>query len=80
MESGHRVNQKTGAKVPRMIIYSFVCTYNGKEVFASDWEPAISANPYMAFYVRAEASGTLEFTWKDDSGAVFTKTAGITVE
>jgi len=79
MESGQRKDKKTGKKVPRMVINKFVCSYNGKDIFTSDWHPAVSANPYMAFYVKAEASGSLDMTWTDDSGAVFKKSAKITV-
>ena len=79
MESGQRKDKKTGKKVPRMVINKFVCSYNGKDIFTSDWHPAVSANPYMAFYVKAEASGSLDMTWTDDAGAVFKKSAKITV-
>ena len=35
MESGFRHNE-LGVRVPRDIIRSFVCTYNGNEVFKAD--------------------------------------------
>ena len=79
MESGQRKDKKTGEKIPRMIINSFVCKYNGEEVFACDWHPAISANPYTAFYLKASESGSLDFIWTDDEGGVFEKSADITV-
>jgi len=79
MESGQRKDKKTGKKIPRLIINKFACSYNGKDVFTSDWYPAISANPYTAFYVKADASGSLDMTWTDDSGAVFKKSAKIKV-
>lgn len=79
METGLRKDKKTGKKIPRMIINKFVCTYNGNEVFTSDWHPAISANPYLAFYVKATESGKLEFKWTDDEGKIYTKTAEIKV-
>ena len=78
MESGQR-KDKAGEKIPRMIINSFVCKYDGEQVFACDWHPAISANPYTAFYLMASESGTLDFTWTDDEGSVFEKSADITV-
>lgn len=79
MESGQRKDKKTGGKIPRMIINKFTCTYNGKVVFESDWHPSISANPYMAFYVKADKSGELAFKWTDDKGKTVEKTASITV-
>jgi len=78
MESGQRKNKK-GKKIPRMIINKFICTYNGTVVFESDWHPAISANPYMAFYVKAKKSGKLVFKWTDDRGQTYEKMASITV-
>jgi sulfur-oxidizing protein SoxZ len=78
MESGQR-KDKEGKRIPRQIINKFVCAYNGNEVFSADWHGAISANPYMAFYVKAVDSGSIDLTWTDDSGAVFTKSAKITV-
>jgi sulfur-oxidizing protein SoxZ len=79
METGQRKNKKTGAKIPRMIINRFTCTYNGKVVLDSEWHPPISANPYMAFFVRADKSGELVFKWTDDNGVTVEKTASITV-
>ncbi len=79
METGLRKNKKTGEKIPRMIINKFSCTYNGKVVLESDWNTPISANPYMAFFVRADKSGELVFKWTDDKGVTVEKTAPITV-
>ncbi|MGY9006909.1 MAG: thiosulfate oxidation carrier complex protein SoxZ [Alphaproteobacteria bacterium] len=78
MESGRRKNKK-GKKIPRKIINNFTCTYGGKEVFSSNWHPAVSANPYLVFYVRAEKTGKLEMRWKDDDGKVYTASSMLTV-
>jgi len=78
MESGQRKDAE-GKTIPRKIIKQFVCTFNGKEVFKSDWQPGISANPYMAFFAKVEQSGTFEFAWTEDDGAVFKTTAKIEV-
>ena len=79
METGLRKDKKTGKKISRMIINKFTCNYNGQEVFASDWHPAVSANPYLAFYVKAQESGTLEFSWTDDKGQVAKESRELTV-
>ena len=79
MESGQRKDKKTGEPIPRQIINSFACSFNGRQVFAADWHPAISANPYMAFRVRVEESGTFAFQWTDDDGSVYVKEAKIAV-
>lgn len=79
METGQRKDSKTGEVIPRQIINRFVATYNGQEVFSADWHPAISANPYMAFFMKAEESGELVLKWVDDDGAEVTASANITV-
>ena len=48
METGYRRDVQ-GQLLPRHIIQTFTCTYNGVEVFRADWHPAIAANPYLAF-------------------------------
>ena len=48
-------------------------------MFSADWHPAISANPYMAFFMKAEESGTLELSWTDDNGETVSITRDITV-
>ena len=79
METGQRKDRKTGEKIPRFIINKFTATFNGKEVFNADWQPAISANPYMAFFMKAEESGDLVLSWTDDKGETVTKTVKINV-
>lgn len=78
METGMRKDGK-GKPIPRDIVNKFVATYNGKQVFASNWHPAISANPFLAFHLRPMESGTLEMSWTDDKGAVYKKSANIEV-
>jgi sulfur-oxidizing protein SoxZ len=79
METGLRKDKKTGEKIPRKIINKFSCKLNGKDVFSADWHTAVSANPYMAFNMVATESGTLEFTWVDDDGSVYSKKSKIKV-
>lgn len=80
METGQRKDRKTGKTVPRKILNTFTATFDGKEVFKSDWHPAISANPFISFYMKAEKSGELTLTWTDDDGKSFSKKAKITVK
>jgi sulfur-oxidizing protein SoxZ len=70
METGLR-KDAAGLPIPRKIINSLVCRYNGTVVFSADLHEAVAANPYMEFFFRAEKSGTLEFAWHEDGGAVF---------
>jgi sulfur-oxidizing protein SoxZ len=68
METGQR-KDASGNVIPRKILNKFVCTVAGKQVFAADFEPAISANPYIQFKFRAETTGPVVLTWTDDDGS-----------
>jgi sulfur-oxidizing protein SoxZ len=78
MESGQRKDE-SGQTVPRNIIHAFRCTYNGAEVLNLDLNPAIAANPYLAFSLRAEKSGTVEMSWVDDEGVTGSASAPLEV-
>jgi sulfur-oxidizing protein SoxZ len=68
MESGQR-KDSAGNTIPRKILNKLTCTVNGKEVFSADFEPAISANPYIQFKFKAQESGAVVLTWLDDDGS-----------
>lgn len=72
METGLRKDKKTGKPIPRKIINRFTAKFNGEPVFSMDMEPAVSANPYIKFNMKAEKSGEFEFTWVDDDGKNYT--------
>ncbi|HEX2841259.1 thiosulfate oxidation carrier complex protein SoxZ [Hyphomicrobium sp.] len=78
MESGQR-KDAAGKIIPRHIINKFTATFNGQEILSADWHPAISANPYQSFSVRATQSGKFVFSWFDDDGSVYTSEHQITV-
>lgn len=78
METGLR-RDSSGNVVPRRIIKKFVATFNGQEIFSADWYPAVSANPYQAFFVKVPETGTFEFSWFDDDGAVYKSQHKVTV-
>ena len=79
MESGYRVGYN-GALIPRDIIQTFSCTYNGEEIFRAELSPAIAANPFFSFFTRATESGTIAFRWQGDNGFTAEETAEITVD
>ena len=78
MESGQR-RDSTGNVIPRKILNKFVCTVAGKQVFAADFETAVSANPYIQFKFKAEQSGSVVLTWTDDDGSTIVGEETITV-
>jgi sulfur-oxidizing protein SoxZ len=79
MDTGFR-HTVDGKLVPRDIITSFTCRYNGAEIFRADLFPAIAANPYLSFFTVARESGKLEFEWIGDNGYSIAASASITVE
>ena len=79
MEPGVRMDPVSKVVYPRFIIAFVECRYNGKLVFKADWFSGVSANPYLAFKLRAEESGTIEITWIDDYNQPTYATAEITV-
>jgi sulfur-oxidizing protein SoxZ len=79
METGFR-RTATGEMIPRDIITSFICRYNGVEIFRADLFPAIAANPFITFFTVATASGKFEFEWVGDQGFAETASASILVE
>jgi sulfur-oxidizing protein SoxZ len=67
METGFRYDNM-GRSIPKNVINTLVCRYNGEEVFRAEMGSGISANPYLQFFVRAEVTGDLVFEWVDDAG------------
>ena len=79
MENGFR-RTHLGVPLPRNIITSFTCTYNGVEVCRATLYPSIAANPFVSFTTVATESGTLLFNWQGDHGFRHRETARSTVE
>ncbi|MEJ0074664.1 MAG: thiosulfate oxidation carrier complex protein SoxZ [Alphaproteobacteria bacterium] len=78
METGFR-HGTNGRVIPRDIITTFTCRYEGEEIFSTTLFPAIAANPFVTFYVVADKSGTFTFTWEGDNGFSVTEEAKIAV-
>ena len=79
METGFR-HSNLGVRIPRDIIDTFVCTFNGEEIFRAALHPAIAANPFITFHTVATESGTFTFKWTGDGQFSQTETASIVVE
>lgn len=67
METGFRYDNM-GRPITKNVINTLVCRYRGTEVFRAELGSGISANPYLQFHLRADASGELVFDWVDDAG------------
>jgi len=79
METGFRRTER-GEPIPRDIITTFTCSFQGTEIFRADLHQALSANPFITFFTVATESVTLEFRWTGDNGFAETARATITVE
>ena len=67
METGYR-RDLNGEAIPLNIVERMTCRVAGREVFSAELGSGMAANPYIAFYAVAEASGPVEVTWSDDRG------------
>ena len=78
METGFRVDAQ-GQPLPRDLVRRVECRFDGELVFAADLHPAIAANPYLAFHMLAEVSGTLTVDWLGDKGFAHRESARLLV-
>ena len=78
METGYRFDDR-GTPIPRNVIKSIVCSFNGNEVLHVDTSSGIAANPYFQFSMVAKASGELVLAWIDDEGVRGTERQSLTV-
>jgi len=67
METGNRKDAE-GHRIPRNIIHTFMAHYEGELIFRADLGSGISANPYLAFFLKVPGPGELRVTWLDDEG------------
>jgi len=67
METGYR-RDLNGQSIPLHIVDKLLCRVGGAEVFSAELGSGIAANPYMAFYEMADASGEVEVEWRDNRG------------
>jgi sulfur-oxidizing protein SoxZ len=71
METGYR-RGSAGAMLPRDLIRKFTCHLEiagvREQIFSAELFAAITANPFVAFHLRATESGVLVFAWEGDNG------------
>ena len=79
METGYRVGLG-GEMLARDIIQTFVCSFNGAQIYRAEFSPAVAANPYLTFHAMVSESGTFEFRWEGDNSFQLVETASISVE
>lgn len=69
MESGARMNKATGKPYPAKFIDMVEISVNGTKAIDAQWSGAVSANPYMAVKVKANAGDEVKVSLKDNTGA-----------
>ncbi|MFN7087899.1 MAG: thiosulfate oxidation carrier complex protein SoxZ [Burkholderiales bacterium] len=78
METGFRPDIY-GKRIPKNVIHTLVCRYNGGEIFRAEMGSGIAANPILQFHTVAQESGEIVFDWVDDSGNRGTASAAISI-
>lgn len=78
MESGARMNKKTGKPFPALFIDTVTVSVNGTKAIDAQWSGAVSANPYMAVKVNANSGDKVSVSLTDNTGA--TGTSEITLK
>ncbi|MBV1703677.1 MAG: thiosulfate oxidation carrier complex protein SoxZ [Hyphomicrobiales bacterium] len=68
MDSGF-VKDAAGKVVPAHFIETLVFSHSGKTLFAANWGPAVSKDPYLKFQYKGGAKGdVIDIAWKDNEG------------
>lgn len=78
METGQR-KDKDGSAIPRNIIHTFEAKLDGQPFFVAKLNSGTAANPFLGFYLKVTGPGELEFSWRDDTGAVMTEKVPLVV-
>ncbi len=78
METGFRHNAQ-GLTIPVRIAEWFGCYADDVLVFSVKLEPAISANPYFAFFLTLQKTTRLRFEWVDTTSEVYSDEATVLV-
>jgi len=68
MESGVRMNKKTGKPFPAKFIDTVEVLVNGNKAVDAQWSGAVSANPYMAVKVNGNKGDQVTVNLTDNTG------------
>lgn len=67
METGFR-RDLDGQSIPINIVDRMTVRLGDREIFSAELGSGMAANPYIAFYAVARASGEIVVEWSDDRG------------
>lgn len=78
MENGFR-RDSLGRALPKNVIHTLRVRYDGRDILRAELGSGIAANPYLAFFTLATASGEIDVSWIDDAGTTGQISAPIAV-
>ena len=76
METGFRIDDETGERIPEHYIKKIIAKHNSNIIFSCDWSRAVSKNPYHAYYLapqKIKIGDKIEIAWfdtKDDTDSL----------
>jgi len=68
MESGIRMDKKTGKPYPAKFIETVEIAINGTKAVDAQWSGTISANPYVSVKVKANSGDEVSIAVVDNTG------------
>ena len=78
METGLREGPN-GDILPRRLVDTLTVTLGNETVFEVRMHTAVSANPYVRFFLAPQQSGQAEFAWQEDTGERLVEQVGLSV-
>ena len=69
MESGLRMDKKTGKPYPAKFIETVEIAVNGEKSVDAQWSGAVSSNPYVSVKVKANSGDKVSISLVDNTGA-----------
>ena len=76
METGMR-KTKDGKVIPEYYIKDVDIFYGNDRITHCDWTIAVSANPFITFYLKADKEAPIKIVYKDIKGGVYEQTVQI---
>lgn len=76
METGLR-KDKEGKPIPEYFINDVKVYYGDDLITGMEWTIAVSADPFMTFYVKADKTAPLKIIYKDNKGGVYEDTVQV---
>lgn len=73
METGFRTVKETGQTIPAHYINDVSVYYGERLITRFNWTFAISADPFITIFIRADMEAPLRVVYKDSEGGVYEK-------